>query len=152
MTKQYSFLQEIDLNIDPQLLSKLKHVGYIAGTAKGVSLSITFSILSKKINDLIKQISKVDTREEAVEIINNCAYVPDKELGKKVNIASINYFLSHSIGGPAIAIIKNENDPDWKQKVLKYLKTMRNVKLANSIISGIGAGALATTYIKGLKK
>ena len=156
MIKQYSFLQESNINIDPKILSKfktgLKHTMYIGGTAKGISLSITFSILSKKINELIKQISKVDTREEAVEIINNCAYVPDKEIEKKVSIASINYFLSNSIGGPAIAIIKNENDPNWKPRVLKYLKTMRNIKLANSVASGIGTGVLATTYIKGLKK
>jgi len=156
MIKQYSFLQEVSITIDPETFSKfktgLKHAGYIGGTAKGISLSITNSILSKKINELIKQISNVDTREEAVEIINNCAYVPDKEIGKKVSVASINYLLSHNIGGPAIAIIKNENDPDWKPKVLKYLKIVRNIKLGNSIISGVGAGVLATTYIKGLKK
>ena len=156
MIKQYSFLQEVSITIDPETFSKfktgLKHAGYIGGTAKSISLSITNSILSKKINELIKQISNVDTREEAVEIINNCAYVPDKEIGKKVSVASINYLLSHNIGGPAIAIIKNENDPDWKPKVLKYLKIVRNIKLGNSIISGVGAGVLATTYIKGLKK
>lgn len=145
--KQYSFLNEIKININtPEetkpLLKKVFKVGKFASSALVGGLSILKIAVSNKISELIRILSYVKTREEAERILLNIGYIKDIDGTKKVVITRVNYALSKSVVGPSLQIVRNETDPLWKEHLLQHLSLCKKTNfiagMIGSVISSVG--------------
>lgn len=145
--KKYSFLQEAKVSIknaDNTLknIKKAYKVGKAISTPVVAATAAIKLLVTTKINSLIKVMMKVETREEAERILLNSGYIVDNTGMKRVVIGSLNYFFSNSVVGPAIQIVKNESDLNWKLHLLKHLRLCRTTNfimgITGSIVSAVG--------------
>lgn len=145
--KQYSFLQEVKVNIDsPESVSSLKKafkIGKIASSALFGTLSLIKMVVSYRITSLIKMLQNVQDRNEAEQILLNIGYVTDGRGLKKMTVGRINYALSKAVVGPALQIVKNETDPEWHSHLIHHLRLCRK----SNFIVGLVGGIMSSTNI-----
>jgi len=139
---------------------KLVKTGKIGVSAASASYSYYLAtinaLMAKKTSKIIKRIERCQSRESAINILVKIRKAPisDSFVDTKqiADVVSSDYELSSKIIGPAIQIINNKNDSEWKEHLLTYLRRQRKLMLVKAAIIHPITGTVAGTAVYKLLK
>lgn len=163
MVKQYSFLNEAinPLAVTAGVAGGAALIGggaavmpAVAATGLGMGAIGTIKNIgqnrfnNKYMNLMYKELAACNDRNQAMSIVNR--YTTQltsmyNKMDKKIvnKVAIMQNFLNINFRIPLIRIINNQNDLNWKQNALTFLKTnKRKINFKNTLKTGVTAASL----------